>query len=150
MKEEKEKKPSSDSYDPDLYHRALTGRGEPIRGEEVIALLETIEEQIDDYNELRKKYNELEEAQDWVVPKEEPYRRCSQCTKIHDRGDGRCERHGRFVTGPVDDIEPGSRHWNAERELEEARAKIAELSAALLKATSPRRRRSTGGSRPVD
>lgn len=60
------KRPLSDAYDPDLYHRALTGRGEPIEPQEVIALLEALEEQTaevrraSEYEDLKRDYDALE------------------------------------------------------------------------------------------
>ena len=92
----------SDAYDADLYHRALTGRGAPITGPEVIALLETMETWLKDHEDndaARQKAEEkLEEA--WIVPQEEPMRPCELCRSGHDRGDGRCENHGRLVPDP--------------------------------------------------
>jgi hypothetical protein len=87
------------AFDPDLYHRALTGRGAPIRSEEVLELLETLEQHDAEFVALQGKHVELQIAYDaeWIVPKEEPDRPCGICVASHDRGDGRCERHGRYV-----------------------------------------------------
>ena len=91
--------PVSSAYDPELYHRALTGRGGPIRPEEVLDLLESLEGYIVDHQKLEaalaEAENALEEA--WIVPKVEPLRPCGICTAGPDRGDGRCEEHGRLI-----------------------------------------------------
>ena len=41
------------SYNPDLYHRALTGRGDPVSSDEVLELLETLDEWLEDFEILR-------------------------------------------------------------------------------------------------
>lgn len=92
-------RPESLAYDPDLYHRALTGRGEPIDSDEVIGLLEELEQYIDDHRRLEEECEKLKEelARAWIVPRDEPHRACSTCQSFHDRGDGRCAQHGRVV-----------------------------------------------------
>lgn len=146
---------SSLYQDRDLYHRALTGRGAPITSEEVLTLLDECERLAKAADDLHGDVKELEEANDeaWTVPKEEPYRRCAICEPAHDRGDGRCERHGRFCDGPdKDDLEPGSAHWHAERELAEARAEIARLRSAIsdqLRAESRELSRAPRGTPPT-
>lgn len=61
-----EKRPASDSYDDDLYHRALTGRGDPIRPEEVLELLEALEVQVTDarLEDEREQKRETERAKE--------------------------------------------------------------------------------------
>lgn len=60
-------KPESLAYDRELYHRALTGRGDPIRPEEIIQLLETLEDWMADAKEnaewLEETKNKLKEAE---------------------------------------------------------------------------------------
>lgn len=89
----------SADVDPDLYHRALTGRGEPITSEEVLNLLETLDQWTVDYQRLEEERDELQKELEeaWLVPKDEPHRPCGLCGPGSDRGDGRCECHGRVI-----------------------------------------------------
>ena len=105
-------RPESIAYDHDLYHRALTGRGAPIRPEEVLDLLETLEGYIEDHQKLEAALKEAEDALEeaWTVPKEEPLRPCGICSTGHDRGDGRCERHGRLIAPEPSAGDPGGAH----------------------------------------
>jgi len=150
------RRPESRAYDPDLYHRALTGRGAPIDREDVLTLLEQLEDQTDDWRKLEEERDvakrELEEA--WIVPKDEPYRPCGLCRPVHDRGDGRCERHGRYVVtvdkllalmaaGPLPDDEIVLRKLPAllTRELARARDAVAKLNRETVDRIVTERRR---------